>query len=203
MLALDKAVAELRRAESELRTIAGSAVVQGDYAGVTQIVTWAQSLASIISSVDSLDNAESDLGGVSSDSKIGETRRQRPVVKSDYPRFFRDGTAVIKIGWSKKERREYEHRLPGPAFESIVDRIAVIGAAGKAFSTDELFAVHDAEGQSVPSYQVYAGLSLLQSAGLLDRHGRGGYSVIDSQNFRTIALGHWRNLPRKLRNSTK
>ncbi len=34
--------------------------------------------------------------------------RRRPA--DDYPRFFRRGDELVKVGWSKKDRREYNHR---------------------------------------------------------------------------------------------
>src|SRR3990172_1495777 len=37
----------------------------------------------------------------------------------DYPQFKRDGEKLVKVGWSKKDRREYEHRAPRAAVFAI------------------------------------------------------------------------------------
>jgi len=79
----------------------------------------------------------------------------------------------------------------------LVDRITERGADGRVFSTEELLPLHDRDGVDVPKYQVYAALSLLRHVGLVDQHGRQGYSVPDLRAFKGAADAVWQKLPEK------
>lgn len=63
----------------------------------------------------------------------------------------------------------------------MIQKLAVtilkLGVDGRIFSTDELLPISDAEGVEVPTYQAYVGIALLKQAGLIDQHGRRGYSI--------------------------
>ncbi|MGH9904020.1 MAG: hypothetical protein ACRD8U_00385 [Pyrinomonadaceae bacterium] len=75
--------------------------------------------------------------------------------------------------------------------------MAETGSDGRVFSTDELLPIHDEDGEEVPSYQVYAALALLKQVGLVDQHGRQGYSIPRLPEFKRAVESVWRNLPEK------
>jgi hypothetical protein len=79
----------------------------------------------------------------------------------------------------------------------LADRIAAKGVDERVFSTDELTPVADNDGTEVPTYQVYAGLALLKQVGLVDQHGRQGYSVPRLAEFKVAVDALLQNLPEK------
>ena len=67
----------------------------------------------------------------------GSPRGPRPVRKrkvqaakkaSPYPKFLREGDALLKLGWSRKSRSEYEHRAPREAVLAVAERIAEVAS---------------------------------------------------------------------------
>ena len=105
--------------------------------------------------------------------------RRKPPSKSKYPKFRKDGSHLVKIGWSKKERKEYEHRASRDVVSLLAQRI------GEHFGPDSMFKVEqiapekdplqDRHGVRIPYYQVYLVLKWFTALGLLEKHGRNGY----------------------------
>lgn len=92
----------------------------------------------------------------------------------DYPFFKRDGERLVKVGWSKKDASEYEHKAPHAAV------LAVCGALRsmkKNFAIEEMLPLKDADGVEVPSYHVYMVVAWLRQLGLVDRNGNDGYTA--------------------------
>ena len=111
------------------------------------------------------------------------------------PRFERDGEKLVKVGWSKKAREEYEHRAPRSAALAFAIHLGKSVQAGKAFLVDDISPVHDSAGEEIPSYQVYLTLAWLRSSGAVEKKGRDGYYVPKPH---TIADGFddiWESLP--------
>lgn len=105
--------------------------------------------------------------------------RNKPA-KRDYPRFERDGDKLIKVGWSKKSREEYEHRAPRAAVLAFAEHVGANTVKGKTFVIEELLPVHDAAGEELPGYQVYLALAWLRQVGVVEKKGRDGYlRVVD------------------------
>jgi hypothetical protein len=71
------------------------------------------------------------------------------------------------------------------------------GADGRIFSTDELLPLCDNGGADVPSYQVYAGIALFKQTGLIDQHGRRGYSIPRPKELKDAVEAVLQNLPEK------
>jgi hypothetical protein len=70
------------------------------------------------------------------------------------------------------------------------------GVDGRVFSTDEFLPIKDStDGSDVPSYQAYVGISLLKQTGLIDQHGRQGYSIPRIAEFKDAVEAVWKNLP--------
>ena len=93
-----------------------------------------------------------------------------------YPAFYRDGDTLVKIGWSKSQNGEYEHRAPRRAAEALVDAVAA-GDNGELFGMDAVLPLRDAAGGDLPSYQVYLALAWLRAENAVQRHGRDGYTL--------------------------
>jgi hypothetical protein len=73
--------------------------------------------------------------------------------------------------------------------------IAGKGLDGRVFSTNDVLPLADDDGSEIPSYQVYVAIALLKQAGLLDQHGRQGYSIPDPSRFLDAAQAVLQSLP--------
>lgn len=64
-----------------------------------------------------------------------------------YPRFLREGENLIKIGWSKSERAEYEHKSPKRLLAALCEALMV--ARGRRITMDKVLPLKDATNGSV------------------------------------------------------
>ncbi len=125
-------------------------------------------------------------------------RRGAKTATGAYPAFFRDADALIKVGWSKKGRREYEHRAPFRILESVANRVEALTAAQNRFSVEDLVPLKDpVSGDEVPSYQTYLCIGWLRQCDLLEQHGRQGYSSKNRTGFRDAILRCWDGTARR------
>jgi hypothetical protein len=114
-----------------------------------------------------------------------------------YPLFFKQGSRLVRVAWSKSERAEYEHKAPLTVLKALAAIVRERGRDGRVFLGEELFPVLDDEGGEVPEYQVYASLALLKQVGLVEQHGRKGYSVARPVQLAGEVDAVIRNLPER------
>jgi hypothetical protein len=107
-----------------------------------------------------------------------------------YPRFERHGDRLVKIAWSKKERREYEHRATADLIFRIAEVFERGTQRGKPFVMDAMMPFKTADGDEIPSYQAYLVLAWLRSLGLIEARGKDGYAVT-VDNLRQSAEHQW------------
>lgn len=195
---IQRAYQVLSDAERELRQLINQAMDAQKYDHVGRIARLAEGLAGL-------------QGGKPVDSRQAVEQGPRPSAikpsakpskstaksKAEYPRFEREGDKLIKVGWSKKAREEYEHRSPRSAALAFVEHVNSHTHKGKMFTVDELWPVYDAAGQELPSYQVYLTLAWLRHAGALEKKGRDGYvrvtDPLDGSVFDTL----WAQAPER------
>ena len=203
---LDRATELLRQAETELRDLLSEAAKSGDYPSVLRIAAWARTLTELVNADRSGGRA---LGPVNP-RVSGRTREQHgkaPKLSgagtarprgSDYPRFFRHGDELVRVAWSKREKKEYRHKASSTALKALAAVMAEKGTEGRMFSTDEFLPLRSgADGTEIPSYQVYVGISLFKQAGLIDQHGRQGYSIPRLADFKEAVEAVWKKLPQQ------
>jgi len=126
-------------------------------------------------------------GGAADPAGGGSPRSLRPERKrkakaktkaSPYPKFLREGNALLKLGWSKKGRSEYEHRAPREAVMAVAERITEVASRQHRFTVEDLGEVRVARGeQPISGCQVYLCIAWFRRAGLVVQHGRRGYSL--------------------------
>jgi len=188
----------LRDTEAKLRGLVSKAATLGDYASVLQIAAWARTLCELVRSCPSGGNGQATQPG-SSQVRSRRSSFQAPptnrLTRHPYPQFFRQGDQLIRLAWSKRERKEYRHKAPHSALKALVKAMAEKGVDGRVFSTDEFLPIRDTGNGDVPNYQAYVGISLLKQTGLIDQHGRQGYSIPRLDEFRDAADAVWKNLP--------
>lgn len=182
----------LAEAEQKLSELTAEALRKKDYG----TVQWLSIVTQRVAARDIVDHFAGDAGGNdSTDSSTSKVRRlesnhnsgQAPQVAAkqiDYsagskmfPQFYRDVDQLVKIGYSKSERRTYEHRSP----REVLDRLAVllveIGNKEQPFTTEQILDLFQLQTPVVPTYQIYLCLAFLVRQGLVRRRGRSDYST--------------------------
>ena len=200
---IERAAAVLCDAETTLRRLLAEAVDRGDYESVVQLASWARSVAAMVKAcpepVTSRSSEPPTSGSAPADrlpvANARASRAGRKIARDEYPRFYRRDERLIRVAWSKRDKKEYEHRAPHAVLKTLIESIASNATGGRIFSTEEILPIHDNEGNLIPSYQAYVGIALLKQTGLVDQHGRKGYSVPRIADLRNAIEIVWQNLP--------
>jgi hypothetical protein len=204
---IEKAAHLLHDCEQSLRKLLADAAGQGDYAAVLKITDWAKALSALVAEGRSIQQPGSapprNASGTAAHrpaappvpASVGLARQTRPP-PGEYPRFFRRGDELVKVGWSKKDRREYAHRAPRCAVDAVAAVVRVVGARRKLFNGDALLPLKDpADGSVIPGYQAYVALAWLTQLGVLKQHGRrGGYSLTADKQIESAVTAAWQEL---------
>ena len=116
-------------------------------------------------------------------------------MKPEYPRFRRDGESLVKIGWSKSAKAEYEHRAPKPIAGALLKAIAALESKMPVFTVDALLPLADpSDNTEIPGYQVYLALAWLRKEGIVRQHGREGYSLMVKSELDKLLEERWNAL---------
>lgn len=120
--------------------------------------------------------------------------RRSGVAASGYPKFVREGESLVKIGWSKSEKKPYEHKAPRTVLRALVKELGRIGAGGERFTVEGIFPLKDASKSDIPDYQAYLTLAWLRSVELITQHGRQGYSLPNAGDLERQSEQKWNEL---------
>jgi hypothetical protein len=197
-----KGAEALRQCEARLRELMAEASAAGQYESVANLMAWAKAVAEI---VDGYQSSQSEVSSrptkTSTRSEESAFRPQAPASKraarkgtrQTYPRFKRYRDELVKIGWSKKEKKEYQHRAPWSVVEILCRRANEW--QGKDFVSDDLFPLAAVDGTEIPSYQAYLSLAWLKHEELVLQNGRQGYHVPQGTDLLSAADERWNALP--------
>jgi hypothetical protein len=192
----NEAIRLLDDCEKSLRQLMSEAATEGDYGSVGRINELAKAIVAL--AADGRPRPHEDRtssGNVPGDA----TRLSGPAARKEriYPQFFRKGDELVKVGWSKKGRSEYNHRAPRRAVIATAIAIRHAGAKGKLFNGDALLPLKDpGEGSMLPSYQAYVALAWLKHLGIVEQHGhRGGYTAATGKETDNTIATAWPELP--------
>lgn len=192
----------IREAETALRDLISKALVEQRYGDVKQVADLADRLAQLLSGNNihlsiatvpprSIEKSSTEGGPVAGAQltghqitsapherqKIATEKKRRTRSKSGYPKFVRDEDRLVKIGWSKKNHEEYEHRVPREAVLAFLRHLDSNVKEAKVFDIESLLPVQDSTGEDVPGYQIYVVVAWLREAGVIEKKGRDGYFV--------------------------
>jgi len=181
MSMLENRVAEiLTEAEEKVRRVIAEAAESGDYRGVDYGRRVAVAISEIGKGLGG-SGGSSKANSVAEESASGKARRKmggRKGRKGAYPRFEIEGDQLIKIGWSKKQKREYSHKVPKDVFERVVKGMAALARRSSGpFAVEDVIEIVGNEGGNVPSYQMYVVLAFLRDRGCVEQKGREGYEI--------------------------
>jgi hypothetical protein len=222
---IDEAIEILREAEQKLRALIVQAAKLADYDHLPQLAEWAKQLNSILgiqavpeSVPDKLQSQGESLpiqssngsheqhvprkvtptvsGTQSARDRRGKNPGKAKSKKSAYPKFLREGDTLVKIGWSRREGKPYEHKAPKTVLQVLIQELIRSGARGERFTTEGLFPLKDPVNKSeIPDYQAYLTLAWVRGNGLILQHGRQGYSLHEDTDLTYECDRLWTELP--------
>ncbi len=197
----DDIVGVLTRAEDQLTSRLQKALKDREYSDVAELASVSQQVQELIQSMGGDERAPAR-GTVRAKavthSEADDSIRGRPADNGrggraeTYPKFVRDGDRLVKIGWSRRDRTEYEHRALTFAVSAVVSALQRLGSS--EFSMDALTPVRDEDGTEVPSYQVYLVVAWLRACKAVEKVGRGGYVPIPERLTVAAVKEHWAQL---------
>ncbi|MDC0273973.1 hypothetical protein OAK91_04495 [Planctomycetaceae bacterium] len=193
---LKKARKSIQDCEQQLRSIMAEASEAGMYDDVDVIMDWARKLNELAREDSSNEGEDQHSGDLP---KSGERRKDKKRSngrrKKNYPRFLRSRDELLKVGWSKKDKREYLHRAPWSAVELLC--LSIMGCKEDDFTSEDVLPLVTDQGDEFPSYQSYLCLAWLRDSELISKEGRQGYHVHQRPGLLNNAKEAWKNLPRK------
>lgn len=114
-----------------------------------------------------------------------------------YPRFETDGDKLIKIGWSERDDREYEHRAPKATVLLVCEALNRESANRRRFRMENVLPQLSRLSEAPPSYQAYLTLAWLRVAGVVDGDGKNGYRIKAGSLSRERIEELWTSLEKK------
>lgn len=187
----------LRRAEDRLAALMREALEARAYEDLAAIAAISRRLHEIaegaLVSIEAPATQGRPAGSAEGEETPGKRGPRGRRQKGAYPRFMRDGDRLVKVGWSKKEQAEYQHKAPKQAVNALMT--ALVSVRDTEFAMDTILPIVNEQGEEVPSYQAYLGLAWLRSWGAVRRESRGGYSVQPQTLLDSEVAAQWQALP--------
>ncbi len=193
---LDQAFLAIAEAERRLRDLIGQAASDSSYREIPAIADLAKALSILRAPI--VDNeAAADAEGVDGGEKdqlsnpnaLDETApsalhglRARQPSEREFPRFEIDANRLVKLGWSSRDKRVYEHRVNHDLVIEICNKLQEKVGARKPFKMEAFFPMRSEQGDEIPSYQAYLVLKWLQQFDVVERKGKDGY-VFKNRSF--------------------
>lgn len=205
MSILQRAIETLSGAEVALKRLIGEAAEQGEYSSVETLVRWASSLGAMCSEKESPKPSRTDVNGEArNQSPAPKTRPQgknRPRAtkhgkRRAYPLFAKSGDSLVKIGWSKSSKSEYQHKAPRIVVTKLVEALARHSSDDSIISMDNILPIKVDDESAIPDYQVYVSLAWLRQIGAVKQNGRQGYTVKKANDLLQQVEAAWSSLPK-------
>lgn len=192
-----KSLEILREAQTRLRSLMETALGEHRYGDLADIAPLAEGLANLLSTSSGTQVDETALPVPLEKPVATKSERPSPARKTiEYPYFLRDGDKLVKVGWTKKDKREYEHRAPK---EVVFKMAAALNARspGSLVTMDSLLPLTLDDATNAPSYQAYLALAWFRAEGVVVARGKEGYAfeagALDSKNIQRL----WKELKAK------
>jgi hypothetical protein len=175
----DTPMSVLRDAEKRLRAMSADLINAGQYEESTEVIGWARRLAKLIASSTS---DEPKLGSSLRHELRTKSRNPSKTIRKDEPRFIHIGGFLTRVSWSKRDGREYEHRISTQSLRAVANALIRACKDGRIATTKQI-AQELRVDTRIPDYQIYVALGFLLHAELVDQHGRRGYSIPKPDTF--------------------
>lgn len=206
----------LDHAESSLNDLVESALRQKRYDDITRLVEALAHLEKVRQALDlpqskrnpvdqGLQASNPELRGTNEKkSSLPLTKLQTDASRSQrqktekhaamYPMFLKDENRLIKVGWSKKRKAEYTHRVPTEAILALAEHLERNIVAQSLFEIENLFPILTDSGEEIPGYQVYVIMAWLRTTGIIEKRGRDGYIIQNNTGLRGKFNELWNTL---------
>lgn len=200
---IDRAAKLIEQTESTLKNLLAEAAQRGDYPAVERLAIWAKAIHEItigatVSKVNGKSNqpviktVSKPWPGIADQKTVAVSRKKT----AQYPSFIRSGDELIMLAWSKREKKEYRHKASHLVLQILAKAMTERGSGGRVFSTDELLPIRTShDGKEVPNYKAYVAISFMKRAGVIEQHGRRGYSIPNIGEFEHEVENLWKELP--------
>jgi hypothetical protein len=195
----------IAQAERQLRDLISRAAEEGDYVVIARLAEAAEALrrtTTVLVGPEAMRFDAAALGAAVESASpalvpptptaVAEMVRR---TTKEYPRFERQGNRLIKVGWSKKDRAEYEHRTEKDVASAVSVYLAE-APKDKTFRMDDLLPI-EIEGNEVPLYQAYLVLAWLRDRGLVAKQGKNGYQWLVGDFDEPAFEAAWGSTPRR------
>ncbi len=221
MDARSHAIEVVRQAEVELRQLLLRTAEQGDYETASMLAEWAKQLKQMVqqegsvepepcrirlASVQTQTIPKPEVFAPTSDNRTNADKakakqparaKKAKTAKREYPKFLRDGEELLKLGWSKREKKVYRHKAPKRVVLIVSQALQQFGQHNDRFVMEQVLPIRDLENDAdVPSYQAYLILAWIRKEKLLVQHGRQGYSLRPETNLTYAVEERWKLLPK-------
>lgn len=193
----------LQHCEAQLRGLASKAAAEGSYDLLARIGSTARSVSDLAREWEPVaaaskamppapESGQDPASVASSRPRAGGASSSRA-----YPRFLRQGDDLVKIGWSKSDRKEYQHRAAHSVLVALRQSLLESSKRKKLFTMDPLSRQLSTTG--APGYQAYVWLAWLRAVGLVQQHGRQGYTVSKPVTFEQDLEQAFAGMPTQVR----
>ena len=187
----------LVEADQRLRQAIADAATAGDLEGVDMARNAAGRLRQMINGLDSSEDGPINTSAQSSagPGKASKPQpRMRTKKKSKYPKYEVRGEFLCRIGWSKKDRKEYEHKVARSVYEDTISVIETLAhdLSGPITADQIIRKVNKLSAEAVPNYQIYVVIGVLRDNRDISQMGRQGYNI--PQKLRDKAVARWETL---------
>lgn len=185
----------LIKAERELQEVIAESARDGDYRSVDIARIGAANLRELSTHISEPNlNRKNNKSVQKTGAKVKTKKRKKTSAKKQYPKFELRKDSLVKIGWSKKQRREYTHKVPATVFDHVVKTMIDMakGGVGPFLAEDIIEKLNGQLSEIIPSYQVYIVIGLLKQSNCIKQIGREGYHI--PVNFFDKANEAWTKL---------
>jgi hypothetical protein len=181
MKAVNTAKARIAACEAEIKALMTSLVANGDYEELPALAVLAGRLAELAAGEPAAVTAagsETQASRVLAIPDVALVAEPKPAKKKlDYPRFERSEDRLIKVGWSKKDREEYEHKASKATARAVFEAIADASSSRDFVRVEDVLRVRGEQEEEIPSYQIYLVIAWLRSGGAIEKEGNEGYRI--------------------------
>jgi len=173
----------LNKAEEELREAIAEAARSGDYRAVEVGRNVAVNIKELCERISGNGQITSKSASITKETEAKSQKKRKKVSRrskpAGLPRFEVSNGSLYKIGWSKKQRSEYSHKVPRSAYDAIAISMTKLANEGTGpFAAEAVIEKLNASTEdTIPSYQVYVVLAALRSLDAIRQVGREGYNI--------------------------
>lgn len=174
----EKIIEILNKTESEIQEVIIEAAQAGDYRSVDMARATAVNIKNLRTQISN-PSSKAEIRPAKSGTRIEKKVSTKKRKKSDYPKFKVKNETLIRIGWSKTQRREYTHKAQRFVFEKTVQAMVALSQSGAGPFTAEQIIEHidSIESEAIPSYKIYVVIGLLKQTNCIKQVGRDGYII--------------------------